>query len=278
MGIGTALVQREAADDAVDAQVRSSREATDAYKEASSRALDMQRPFFEAGYAGTAALMDMLGLPRTGLGATARANESRRRGVTVGDTSLPEGTTTRHIKDGWYDVEYDGQRIGTLRPGGKSGRFINDSGFDVEAAFRGPATAEGESNPADLSSYGKYDWKTDPGYQFRMDEGMRAIERSAASRGQLNSGANLRAITRYAQGTASEEFSRVFDRIGRIAGFGGSAATAGSNIVVGTGDRVGAALTNSGDARASGYIAQGNAFANASQNTGRALGYFFGGG
>jgi hypothetical protein len=276
MGLGTALVQREATRDAVDAQTRASREATGAYTEAANRALDMQRPFFEAGYSATAALMDMIGLPRSALGASSRENAARRDGVMVGDTLLPQGTTTRHVKDGWYDVMYEGDKIGVLRPGGKSGRFINETGFDIEGAFAGGT--EGSGAPEDLSSYPKYEWQNDPGYQFRMDESMRAIERSAASRGTLNSGGNLRAITRYAQGVASEEYGRVFDRIARIAGFGGGAATTGSGIVTGTADRVGSALMNSGDARASGYIAQGNAFANSANNTARALGYVFGGG
>lgn len=52
----------------------------------------------------------------------------------VGDTYLPAGTTTKHVGKGWYEVHYGGQRIGTLRPGGANGRFINDTGFDVEGA------------------------------------------------------------------------------------------------------------------------------------------------
>src|SRR5262245_17393683 len=46
-----------------------------------------------------------------------------------------------------------------------------------------------------------------PGYDFRMSEGTKAIDRSAAARGSLNSGATLKALDRYGQGVASDEYS-----------------------------------------------------------------------
>lgn len=53
---------------------------------------------------------------------------------------------------------------------------------------------------------------TDPGYQFRLSEGMRALERSAAARGGLMSGATGRALTRYGQEAASQEYSNAYNR------------------------------------------------------------------
>jgi hypothetical protein len=52
----------------------------------------------------------------------------------------------------------------------------------------------------------------DPGYQFRLAEGQKALERSAAARGGLNSGGTLKALARYSQGVASDEFQRSFER------------------------------------------------------------------
>lgn len=249
---------------AARSQTRASQDAIAAQQESERRALDMQRPFYEGGYAATAAMMDMAGLDRSNLGSDARASGAQDRGLLVGDTLLPEGTTTKSVGKGWYEVWNGGQRIGTLRPGGENGKFINDTGYDVESGFRSSAgNATAAANPADLSSYKKYDWKTDPGYEFRVGEGMRALERSAAARGILSSGGTIRSATRYAQDYASNEYQRVFDRIATIAGRGQSAATTGSNVVVNTGENVGRALVNAGDARASGYVAQGNAWANA---------------
>lgn len=52
----------------------------------------------------------------------------------------------------------------------------------------------------------------DPGYQFRLSEGLKALERSAAARGGLLSGATGKALTRYGQEMGSQEFQNAYDR------------------------------------------------------------------
>jgi len=53
---------------------------------------------------------------------------------------------------------------------------------------------------------------TDPGYGFRLSEGLRALERSAAARGGLLGGGTGRALTRYGQAMASQEYGNAFNR------------------------------------------------------------------
>lgn len=68
--------------------------------------------------------------------------------------------------------------------------------------------------------YGKYasaeftpaQFQVDPGYAFRMSEGMKGLERSAAARGGLLSGAALKGIQRYGQDLASQEYQNAFNR------------------------------------------------------------------
>jgi hypothetical protein len=52
----------------------------------------------------------------------------------------------------------------------------------------------------------------DPGYGFRMKEGLKAIDANAAARGGLISGAALKAAGRYGQDMASQEYSNAFNR------------------------------------------------------------------
>jgi hypothetical protein len=64
---------------------------------------------------------------------------------------------------------------------------------------------------------GRFDMKNfdvtqDPGYQFRMNEGIRARDYSASARGKLLSGAQLKGIERYAQGLASQEYGNAYAR------------------------------------------------------------------
>jgi len=50
-------------------------------------------------------------------------------------------------------------------------------------------------------------------YKFRFNQGQQALERSAASRGMLNSGNTLAALTDYGQGAASQEYGNEFNRL-----------------------------------------------------------------
>jgi hypothetical protein len=53
---------------------------------------------------------------------------------------------------------------------------------------------------------------TDPGYGFRLKEGLKALEQSAAARGGLLSGTTGKALTRYGQEAASQEFGNAYNR------------------------------------------------------------------
>lgn len=65
---------------------------------------------------------------------------------------------------------------------------------------------------SNYTPFGTDQFKADPGYSFRMDEGMKALERSAAARGGLLSGGAMKGIQRFSQGLASDEYSNAFNR------------------------------------------------------------------
>lgn len=54
--------------------------------------------------------------------------------------------------------------------------------------------------------------QNDPGYQFRLQQGQQALERSAAARGNLLSGGTGKALERYGQDYASNEYGNVYNR------------------------------------------------------------------
>lgn len=60
--------------------------------------------------------------------------------------------------------------------------------------------------------FGMEQFQQDPGYGFRLSEGMKALERGAAARGGLLSGATLKGIQRYGQDLASQEYQNAFNR------------------------------------------------------------------
>lgn len=55
-------------------------------------------------------------------------------------------------------------------------------------------------------------------YKFRFNQGQQALERSAASRGMLNSGNTLAALADYGQGAASQEYGNEFNRLSSAVG------------------------------------------------------------
>ncbi len=55
-------------------------------------------------------------------------------------------------------------------------------------------------------------FQQDPGYAFRMSEGLKALDRTAAARGGLISGSALKAASRYGQDMASQEYQNAFNR------------------------------------------------------------------
>ena len=78
-----------------------------------------------------------------------------------------------------------------------------------------PYTAQAGAYGQQLSDIlsGKTDWKTDPGYAFRMQQGQQETERNAASRGYNQSGNIMAALQDRAQGTASQEYQNITSRL-----------------------------------------------------------------
>lgn len=129
--------------------------------------------------------------------------------------------------------------------------------------------------------YGKYtgdfsmaDYQADPGYAFRLSEGQKAIERSAAARSGLQSGGALKAAARFGQDMASQEYQNAFNRyqinranqinpLQSIMGAGQSSANTLTNAAGQNATNLMQGYGNLGQARASGYVGMGNALTNA---------------
>jgi hypothetical protein len=141
-----------------------------------------------------------------------------------------------------------------------------------------PDDVEGLSvNRAD-PDFGKYardfrmsDFEADPGYSFRLAEGLKALQRTAAARGGLLSGSTMKGSMRFGQDLASEEFQNAFNRyqinrsnqlqpLQSLMGAGQSAV----NTLTSAGGRFasagGEAVAAGANARSSGYAGVANSF------------------
>lgn len=56
----------------------------------------------------------------------------------------------------------------------------------------------------------KIDLKADPSYQFRLNEGINALDKSASAKGMLLSGAQQKALQNYGQDLASQQYQQAY--------------------------------------------------------------------
>lgn len=157
--------------------------------------------------------------------------------------------------------------------------------FDTQLSMNAPyreAGITGQNRLLDLlglgtntgaADYGKYgkdfsmsDFQADPGYQFRLNEGLKQLGHTAASRGGLVSGNTLTGVQNYAQGAASQEYNNAFNRYqtnrtNQLAPLG-SLMTSGQNAATGAGAQagtygadVGKLITGTGDTQANALLA-----------------------
>ncbi len=139
-------------------------------------------------------------------------------------------------------------------------------------------SALGEMNrvglPEMTRSFTASDFVKDPGYDFRMQEGQKALERSAAARGGLMGGAAGKALSRYGQDYASNEYQNAYNRFGQdrdqrfnklssLANMGQSAAAQTSQAGQNYANQAGDAIMSNGNAQGAASIASGNAWTNA---------------
>jgi len=162
-----------------------------------------------------------------------------------------------------------------------------------------------------MKNFGASDFQADPGYAFRLSEGMKALDRTAASRGGLLSGATLKGAQRYGSDLASQEYQNAFNRyqsnraqqaqeygnafnrfqterintlapLQSLAGVGQSAsqqaqqasqnyATGATNALGNYGNAAASNMIGAGNARASGYVGGANAV---SGGVGQALNFY----
>jgi len=144
--------------------------------------------------------------------------------------------------------------VGLIKPM-EQAPVTDESGLNaaLQAGMAGQQNPEGWGSLT--QAFGADQFQADPGYAFRMAEGNKGIERAMAAAGKTLNPEAAKALLRFNQGTAADEYtnaynrynndqSNLFNRLASISGFGqtasGQIANAGTNYANMTGD----ALTN----------------------------------
>jgi hypothetical protein len=136
-------------------------------------------------------------------------------------------------------------------------------------------------NASRYTNFGMDQFQADPGYAFRLGEGQKALERSAAARGGLLSGGTGKALQRFGQEFGSQEYTNAFNRyqaerdarlrpLQSLTGMGQTTsqqlgasgqnyAGSSANIAGNMASNVGNLMGSGAAARASGYVGTANA-------------------
>ena len=146
-----------------------------------------------------------------------------------------------------------------------------------QVGIRALPKLEAQQNMMPGAFTGKVDLGQDPGYAFRLSEGQKALDRSAAARGGLISGGAMKAAQRFGQDLGSQEYQNAYNRaltgynadvareatgynrLAALAGYGqtatGQIGAAGQNMA----SNVGNLMTSGAAANAAGTVGQANA-------------------
>lgn len=159
--------------------------------------------------------------------------------------------------------------------------------FERQVQLQEPWRAAGEQALnkliplTDYQNFGMDQFQADPGYAFRLSEGQKAIERSAAARGGLQSGSALKAAARFGQDLGSQEYQNAFNRyqaerqarlgpLQSLAGVGQTTAQQIGQAGVQSAQNIGQTQMGGAAARASGYVGGANALTGALSGAGNA--------
>jgi hypothetical protein len=119
-----------------------------------------------------------------------------------------------------------------------------------------------------------FNYQADPGYAFRLSEGNKALNASAAARGGMISGNALKAAQTYGQNMGSQEYTNAYNRYVQgygintannqfLANMGQSSANNQANAIGNFGNAYAANTMGAGNAMAAGQIGSANAYSNA---------------
>jgi hypothetical protein len=258
--VGTTLAGKAAA----DAQAKGARRAADAQVQAADQATALEREI----YYDQRALLE----PSITAGANARARQMLMQGYSPEEVRAYLQQTGAAVAGGGqggdlqsrYPAQYARYQDadGDGRPGGTNQRLYGSFENFLRATEGADALTSIEPDTSSYDWVDDWSWESSsPSYGFRFDEGQRALERSAAARGDLFSGGTGRELTRYGQNFASQEFENDWRRLGELAGDGEQATGTVVNVAGNYGDSAASNTLRAGDARASGY--RGEADANA---------------
>lgn len=280
LGIGSALLGSDSAGDAVDAQTAAAAKTDATNRYIFDKQTSLQEPFRQSGVSANNILSYLMGLggspngtPSAGAPSVRTADQLRASLLSQFTTpGRPAGETESAlggVNSSWAATP------DTVNEAGLAAAIAQAQAGDNAALQAWQTQQNANSNDPNygslMKSFSASDFQADPGYQFRMSEGLKGVEGSAAARGGLLSGGALKGIQKYGQDLGSQEYGAAYGRYNsdqtnkynKLAGMVNSGQGATNKISNAAGQYGTNTASNNaalGNAQAAGSIAQGNAW------------------
>ncbi len=236
-GVASAAIGSSATNRATDAATQAANQSAAVQREQLQAARTALQPYYNAGVPATNAINALLGL-----------------GGTTAQTPAPAQTPA--------------SAFGPTGPRGLGSLFGSNNLGVTTTPTTPTATPAVPAQTAQQAAQAGFDtFRNSTGYQFRLGEGMNALNSGYAGAGTIKSGAAMRAATEYGQNLASQEFGNYLGALGNQQALGMSAGSA----MAGVGQNYANSLTQINSDRAS---AIGNAALLGARNTSNAIGGF----
>lgn len=258
---GSAALGYAGSQNATDAQKAGAEQGMRANQQAYDQQMRLNRPYQTIGTGAVNKLGQLLGLSGYESGAPVDVENYIRQAAGTGyDQGYRSGDLSR-------DKIIEGALANY-----KSGSYGDDQSALKTFGYQAPTTAPSSEFGSLMKDFGTQDFEQDPGYAFRLSEGLKAVDRQAAAKGGLMSGAALKASQRYGQDIASQEYQNAFNRyqtnrqnklqpLQYLTGVGQNAANLSSANAGQYGQNMAQGYGDMANASASGEIAGANAIA-----------------
>jgi len=209
-------------------------------------------PWINTGVGANSTLAQLYGLPTYKWTPTPSPTPAGQGGAP--QSMLPAMPVYSAGSGGGADFGGGGDPGGWVYPGGMLPGMGQPPGQNPGGQAGGRWEMTPGTGKPDFSAF-----TTSPDYQFAEAEGRRALERSAAARGGLISGNQLRAAQTFGQGLATQQFGNYWNRLLQLSTMGQNAAAGvGANATQAAG-QIGNSLMAAGQAQAAGAVGAANA-------------------
>ena len=154
---------------------------------------------------------------------------------------LPEEGMVAHEGYRYYQNGMNRPTPGSIYSGGK---WLSPAQYKVQQSqLNYIKTADTAANKLNTLLQNPSSVKSTPGYQFAYNQGLEAVNRTAAAKGQLGSGNRLYDLTKFGQGLASQTYNNTVSQLTNLLNRDANALTdsnyGGGNNTLSLGSSVG---------------------------------------